>query len=43
MDKKKKIQLETTPARQYRPRKRNDLTADEQQEIIDAYLKDYIP
>ena len=41
--KRTKAQLECVPARKYRLRRRNDLTAAEQQQIVDSYVKEYIP
>ena len=34
---------ETIPGRQYRPRRRKDLTLDEQREIINSYNSKYLP
>ena len=34
---------ETAAAHRYRPRRRRGLSAAEQQEIIDAYVRQYIP
>ena len=42
-ERKKREQQESVPGRLYKKRSRSSLTADEQQEIIDAYMKDNIP
>lgn len=35
--------MDTVPSRQYRPRRRKGLSVAEQLEIVDSYVKHYIP
>ena len=43
LDLKRQSQEEIVPNRQYRPRRRRELTLSEQQDIISSYILDYIP
>ena len=39
---KKMSKEETVPAGKYRPKRRNELTATEQEEILDAYMQSHL-
>jgi transposase-like protein len=42
-EKRKRAELESVPARQYKARHRSSLSAAEQQEIVEAYADQYVP